>query len=195
MDDSEFIYEIENNLPSEVCKDIIERFEKDPRKFPGLMGLNRLDETIKKSTDLRISLSLEWKDIDNILYNCLKKGLDEYIQYIMNKMSNNINLTIMPFNTQLKDTGYQLQRSSVGGFYVWHHDYRYENNKKRLLTYIWYLNTLNPDDGGTTDFMCDKSVKPIEGKLVFFPATWTYVHRGGIVTNNIKYICTGFLTE
>jgi hypothetical protein len=36
-------------------------------------------------------------------------------------------------------------------------------------------------------------VKPEAGKLLFFPATWTYPHRGMMPISNDKYIITGWI--
>jgi hypothetical protein len=58
----------------------------------------------------------------------------------------------------------------------------------RIFTFMWYLN--KPDEGGDTDFVF-RRVKPEPGKLVVFPAAWTYPHRGCPAKN--KYVVTGWL--
>ena len=35
------------------------------------------------------------------------------------------------------------------------------------------------------------SVAPKQGKLICFPASWYFHHRGDVVTRGSKYICTG----
>jgi hypothetical protein len=181
-----YIYEIENSLSSEVCKDIIARFDKDDRRHPGYIGNNIYNETIKKSTDLCITGLSEWKDIDDILSKALSDGLSKYYTYLLDKIE------LRHFNYNLKDEGYQIQCSEKGGFYRWHNDDKMNFN--RVISCIWYLNTLELDDGGTTDFICGKSIKPVEGKLLLFPATWTYIHCGKPVNKN-KYICVTFLFD
>lgn len=188
----EFVYEIRNNLSSKVCQAIIDKFEDDPRKAPG-KTLRGVAPEIKRSTDLRISQLAEWKDIDTTLFECLDAGLKEYIQYIKQLIKDTDPDNILLTFSSIKDSGYQIQRVKEGEFYVWHHDG--DNNEKRLITFIWYLNTLELEDGGTTDFFCGKSVQPLEGTLVFFPATWTYIHCGKKVIGQTKYICTGFICE
>jgi hypothetical protein len=61
----------------------------------------------------------------------------------------------------------------------------------RVITYLWYLNDVN--DGGETEFCGDFKVKPRAGKLVLFPASWCYPHKGIMPLSNNKYIITGWL--
>lgn len=191
----EFIYEIENSLTEDICNIMIEKFEQDPRKFPGeTMGGVNLD--VKRSTDLRISILPEWKDIDIVLSNALTNGLQKYYKYLETISSqNNIGerdiFNMLLFFENIHDTGYQIQRVKENEFYTWHHDQNIFD--KRLITFIWYLNTLTLEDGGSTEFMCGKSINPVQGKLIFFPASWTYIHCGQPVKNTTKYICTGFI--
>lgn len=150
----------------------------------------------KKSTDLFITHMEGWSEIDSILKDKLTEGLKEYENYLKTSYEYNS----IPFKTTLGsvfgdmiDRGYQIQRTKKNEFYTWHHDSVQED--RRIITFIWYLNTLDPEvDGGTTDFECGKSIAPKQGKLIFFPATWTYVHRGKpVISDNAKYICTGWI--
>jgi hypothetical protein len=204
---SEYIFELKNNLHPDTCKHIIEKFESDDNKRPGLIIIDArtkslgVDSTIKSSVDLSIHPEDEnWKDVDKHLYERLSKGMREYTSYMKNmweKFDNEIIAkpelmqTVLFFNN---DTGYQIQRIEKGGYYTWHVDYA--PHHKRTIAFIWYLNTLNAEDGGTTDFLTQNvKIRPEEGKLIFFPATWTYVHKGSeVLTDNTKYIITGFIT-
>jgi hypothetical protein len=55
---------------------------------------------------------------------------------------------------------------------------------------LWYLNTVN--DGGETEILGDIIVKPEAGKLLLFPASWTFPHRGKMPISEDKYIVTGW---
>ena len=70
----DYIYTDHNALSEDLCKEIIDRFEKDDRKREGHIlrrGTVVVDKTLKDSEDLFITALKEWKDIDNILYkNC-----------------------------------------------------------------------------------------------------------------------------
>ena len=201
---AEYIYEIKNNLHLDVCKHIIEKFEQDKDKCPGRIVSGNIpggiiNPIIKDSTDLPINpSSKKWEDVDKYLSERLKDGIDKYIDYLKKLWTDHdhsfensqYSSTILFFQ---KDTGYQIQRITKGGHYVYHSDYA--ANYKRMVTFIWYLNDLNTEDGGTTEFLTQKvKIKPEAGKIIFFPATWTYVHKGSeVLTDNTKYIITGFL--
>ena len=59
-------------------------------------------------------------------------------------------------------------------------------NEHRIITYLWYLNTV--DEGGETYFYHGK-VKP--GKLVYFPFGIIIIRRNAI--SHDKYIITGWV--
>ena len=192
----DFVLEIPNNLPSDVCKEIIKRFGEDPTKYPG-ETLGGLSPHIKTSIDLPISSNNRFSDLDKVLYEQLKVGLKLYFEYLEITFKNIIGLdNIKHLNKQVfnntVDTGYTIQQVKKGGFYNWHSDY--SPNQDRLLAFIWYMNKIEDGKGGTTDFYCNKSIQPEEGKLLIFPATWTYFHTGVKNESDIdKYIVTGFI--
>ena len=210
MDDI-FIVEIENVLAPELCNEIIERFERDENKALGSTGIDLLSDT-KISTDLFISNKSNWDDINDILLKniyckykniyCKKmEKLTSADQWWCNSygkiLDSNGKKTTTPCRiagtVDLINTisGFQIQRTKKGEYYRWHDDNAEIEN--RYLTYIYYLNTLDEEDGGCTEFINGKKVKPEQGKLLIFPATWTCVHRGTPVLGKTKYIATGFL--
>ncbi|MEC7885356.1 MAG: 2OG-Fe(II) oxygenase [Pseudomonadota bacterium] len=179
-----FIYEFPNIISKEICEDIIKRFEKDKvNHYRGRIG-QKLDEDldIKRSTDLFISGKDEWKDVDQIFFDALKKAMIE----IKNKIDF--------FNGPFKDMGYAIQRTDKEEFYHWHIDGGSHEFSYRQLVAIFYLNTLSDEDGGTTEFFHQKiNVKPEVGKLILFPPFWTHKHRGRKVELGKKYIATTWI--
>jgi hypothetical protein len=78
------------------------------------------------------------------------------------------------------------------GIYTYHNDFNYEPCRYRLITFIFYLNSI--DHGGETEFKNGKyKIKPEQGKLLLFPASWTYPHCGKTPYSEDKYIITGWL--
>ena len=79
------------------------------------------------------------------------------------------------------------------GRYINHNDFSVEwsKNEYRVITYIFYLNDVN--DGGETQFWNNEKVIPEKGKLVLFPASWVYPHRGLMPKSSDKYIITGWI--
>lgn len=185
---NKFIWEKQNALTSEFCKNTIYKFERDLRKLSG-KTLGGIDTNTKVSTDICISQLNGWEDEDIVFCNSLKEGVIEYRDYIEKIIPNN------PLRIDLIDTGFQIQRTIGGeGFYNWHHDfYSSLNDGARIATFIWYLNdVIGP--GGETEFSDGTKIIPEEGKLIFFPATWTFVHRGIMPPKGtVKYLCTGWL--
>jgi len=179
-----FIFEFENALKKEDCSNIIEMFEnnKDDH-YQGKIGQNlNEDLDIKKSTDLFISGKEIWKDIDKLLFTALSKSLNE--------LKKEIDFFKGPF----KDMGYAIQRTESGQYYHWHVDGGSHEFSYRQLVAIFYLNSLDEDQGGLTDFFYqDVNIKPSTGKLILFPPFWTHKHRGAEVISGKKYIATTWI--
>ena len=96
--------------------------------------------------------------------------------------------------SNVKDEGYSIQYMKNGDFYKWHTDD--PGGNARFLSCIWYLNDVDGEDGGTTDFIFGKRIKPKQGSLLFFPSTWTYIHRAAPVKGNCeKYTCITWLSN
>ena len=68
---------IPNALELTTCSEIIERFEQDSRKAPGVTT-NGPQKDVKNSIDLSISHLDEWADIDKILFNSTNNSLELY---------------------------------------------------------------------------------------------------------------------
>ena len=185
----EFIYEIPNNLSPEKCEEIIRRFEESDEKTEGVTIGGDTDIKSKVSVDLGISGRPGWDDIDEHLCAQLKEGFKQYREHLKDSIA------VDELFRETQDLGYQIQRTEKGGYYSWHHDSVMRDG--RLVTYIWYLNSRDPmTEGGATSFLNGKHITPEQGKLIFFPATWTYMHMGmPIITDKHKYICTGWICE
>ncbi len=176
-----FIYEIRNALAGELCRDMIRRFEANiDQQYAGRIGQNQAEEnSVKKTTDLRISGRADWKDVDQALMQSLAKHFNEIGQ-------------AFPFFAvnSFKDIGYNMQRYQAGEYYHWHVDGGPGEFSQRQLVAIWYLNDVEGPGGETEFALQEVSVKPEEGKLVLFPPFWTHVHRAVTMENGVKYIAT-----
>jgi len=187
----EFIYECEDTFPVSFCNRVIEKFEKSDLKFKG--RANSGSNTIKKSTDIRIYDEPEWVEEEKYFHDTIRKAMKKYETFLLkmdvdDEVKKDISGTLM--NSYIHPP--QIQRTEPGQYYHWHHDQTYPPCWK-LFTYIIYLNDVEKDSGGTTDFSCGKIIQPKAGKIVFFPSTWTYFHRGKILEKGVKYIATNGL--
>lgn len=185
----EFIYEIENVLPKDVCEQIIERFKNDNRRGPAKLGggEGRIDYDVRKSTTLGISCLESWNDIDKVLFNAFSKALSEYRLYLEKYTLPKI---IEGIYCSVEDEGYSINEMKSGEFYDWHIDDMVKNGKRRAFSCVLYLSTLEEDQGGCTEFWCGKKCRPKQGKILIFPSGWTYIHRSAPVKNSgVKYTC------
>lgn len=196
----DFVFELPNSLSKEKCEEIIKLFEEDTRKGPGVVGRPAKVCTIKKSLDLMISPHKEWKDLDEYLHTQLAEGVKKYREHL-SKLGVGGILDFIFDRGNVIDSGYQIQKTTLGEYYGWHSDSSVSD--RRFLTFLWYLTGHDSlSEGGRTAFHpCagdgGKLVVPEQGKLIIFPATWTYLHSGLVFSpsdkSRIKYICTGWL--
>lgn len=174
-----FIFEQSEALTAELCREMIERFERhSEEQYPGRIGQTvNEDSGVKKTTDLVISGKEHWKDIDQALFRSLKTALLEFRE------------TFPYFKGPFKDMGYGLQRYQPGEYYHWHIDGGSHDFAMRQLVALWYLNDV--EHGGETEFLYQNiKVKPQTGKLILFPPFWTHEHRACVLDEGIKYIAT-----
>ena len=91
-------------------------------------------------------------------------------------------------------TSLKIQKTlPTEGYHVWHieHGKGYEN-EARALVFSIYLNDV--EDGGETEFLhFSKRVKPKTGRIVIWPASFPYVHRGNPPLSGEKYILTSWM--
>lgn len=175
-----FIYEIDDALPKDVCREMVRRFEENvDEQYQGRIGqLQEQDLEIKRSTDLVVSGKEHWKDIDRALFRSLSVVLHQFRE------------TYPYFKGPFKDMGYAIQRTNPGEFYHWHIDGGSHEFADRQLVAVWYLNDVE-GPGGETEFLFqDVKIRPQEGKLLLFPPFWTHEHRGATLQKGAKYIAT-----
>ena len=78
------------------------------------------------------------------------------------------------------------------GNFLNHVDVGNHDSARRFLVVFLYLNTV--EKGGETEFPTfDLKVSAERGKVLVFPSTWTYLHRGNTPISNDKYILGSYL--
>ncbi len=176
-----FIYRCAGALDASFCDEVVARFEtRTSDQYVGRIGQGAAMVTgIKRTVDVRVSGTEDWKDVDEMLFHSLKDALSAIA-------------SIHPYfaSNTFKDVGYNLQRYSEGGYYHWHVDAGPGEFSQRQLVAIWYLNDV-PGPGGETEFAFQKvKISPVRGDLILFPPFWTHVHRAVAVASIPKYIAT-----
>ena len=189
----DFIYEQPKQLTPQFCKNLIEKYETNDqairRRAQGHLGVGVWNEqtakSFKQSEDVNISHLSEFLQEDKILNIALAKLTQNYLDHL-----STFNYGFDPLiSLNYEDSGFQVQKTTPGGYYKWHHD----QIGRRYFTYIFYLNDVNHE--GQTEFVNGLKVKPEEGKGLIFPASWQYVHQGIAPKDEIKYIATGWISE
>ena len=198
-----YIYTNKISLSPEVCRDIIELFENEERKYDGITQ-GGLQKNIKDTKDFVIPENEpKWYKYHKFLSNELRRNLELYLNKLNENLSfqnvnqNTTNIYKHFENSKFSHTGFMAQRYIMNeGRYVYHHDFSVDikNKKNRVITYLWYLNDV--EEGGETDFPdLNLMIKPETGKLVLFPASWDFPHSGKIPISSNKYIVTGWLNQ
>ena len=193
--DGNFIFEIENFIPKELCDDIIQRFENEPRKEQSLIGSGTgpvLDLEQKNSVHIYMENMKDCNHISNEIHSKLNDALNvykrEFCNYFKryNENPNFINHTLFSYRP-FEICDFDVQRVTPKSHQRWHSD----EDINYAHTCIIYLNDLEIKDGGATEFACGRKVQPKAGKLLLFPAVWSNVHRGSFV-HKPKYMITAY---
>ena len=199
-----FIYENDYSMPDILCDEIIKKYEKNKDfHYEGLTH-GGVQKYIKDTKDFIIPKCLneteEWYKIENFLYKELKKNFEIYKKNLSNnieyKPENNHNILHKILDADQHIDCFMAQKyTKCIGKYIYHNDFHndFNNKRYRTVTFIWYLNDV--EEGGETEFWGTYKIKPKKGKLVFFPASWCFPHRGKMPISSDKYIITGWFYE
>ena len=79
------------------------------------------------------------------------------------------------------------------GYHVWHVEHgKGFDNEARAFVFSVYLNDV--EEGGETEFLhFSKRVKPKKGRIVIWPASFPYIHRGNSPLSGEKYLLTSWM--
>lgn len=197
-----YFYINQHSISKELCNDIINYFEiEDTGKYEGNTG-GGLRKDIKDTLDFQIPAKNEknkphWNRIRDLLEREINNNVKNYVKKIneaITVVEENSDNKYKVFNKFVSFDTMQIQRyTKLKGRYIYHEDFLtdWANKKYRVMTFLWYLNDVV--EGGETEFWGTHRIKPEAGKLLFFPATWTYPHRGMMPISNDKYIITGWI--
>lgn len=168
------------------CRAVIERFDGDERKTPGLVyrqGQVRGEQgSIKNSWDLEILDAGQWRP----LFRTIHPRIQACIRHYLSRSP-----VLQSFDLQV--TGYKIQKYPRGeGYFRWHADSTGRGVQSRQVAMILYLNDVA--QGGETEFFHQGiKVAPRAGQLLLFPAGWNYMHCGQVPVSQDKYIVQTFV--
>jgi len=181
------IFYVRELISKNLCRTIIENYERDPLKHPGhtvgSRGEKKSYDDVKVSTDLGIENQGAWAAIHNELHAAVS-------HVVVSIAAQFPSLQVWP----LQCTGYKIQHYKRNeGQFKWHFDALGPGAWERQLAVIIYLNSV--DEGGETSFHRQNlKVKPVAGDAVFFPTFWTHMHCGEIPKSGDKYVISSFVS-
>ncbi len=185
---ADFIGTYDGFITDDECDKVIKLFEAE-NKFNKTM--NRLDFEQAPITQKQDQQYFASKDSINVWWETFKSMIANFDQ-ALHHYKNNTGLEAAYdtlFYTHLK-----IQKTfPTEGYHIWHieHNKGFEN-EARVLAFAIYLNDV--EEGGETEFLhFKKRVKSKKGRIVIWPASFPYFHRGNPPISNEKYILTSWM--
>lgn len=188
----DFIGVYSDVYPEGYCQHLISEFDR--MELSGA-GANRIkSEGAKRhvKNDHQINMSFKGHDVFwfkdknpvDMFFDGLQRCYEDYVSVFSSLSEGKIRATTM-----------KLQRTGPGGgYHVWHGEQGNGDHANRVLVYMLYLNTLEPEEAGETEFLYQRErYKPTENTMILWPASYTHTHRGNTVFGSrSKYIVTGW---
>jgi hypothetical protein len=183
----ECIFYVRELLSIDLCRTLIENYQRDPNKRPGYTVDSRGEkishDNVKVCTDLEIQDNGVWQTAHTELHTAVSRA-------VLGVAEQFPSLQVFP----LSWTGYKIQHYKKNeGYFKWHFDALGPGAWERQIAMIIYLNSVA--DGGETCFHRQNlRVKPVAGDALFFPTFWTHMHCGEIARSEDKYIISSFVS-
>jgi|9_EtaG_2_1085328.scaffolds.fasta_scaffold08571_5 hypothetical protein len=178
----------DNYIDLKVCDELIKYFEANVKKNT-VMNRRQMENaprSQKDDTALLCYRGTSWLDTNEEVIAKVNECLQDY----ENETSFNNFCEI----NELHHGNQKIQKTLPGqGYHVWHVERLYRAPVcNRALVYTLYLN--DDFEAGETEFLQQKMrIKPKKGRILIWPASYPYVHRGNPPINGEKYILTSWL--
>ena len=181
----------DNALPKESCRKIIDYFESgdlttSPGQFGAENGAGKIDKSFKDSTDASLNMDNTHHrvemDISNMIIPTLHECTEKYKKKFPLLINNIGGWKCVP--------SYNIQRFTEGqGYHHIHCEASTIDSSNRILVWMIYLNNAKC---GTRFYYPRRDIRAREGRVVVWPADWTYPHSGITPNKGDKYIATGW---
>jgi len=183
----------DNTLPDDLCDQIIAAYEADSEGHQPGRTISGVDLQTSIRTVLMIGSRMEtpagaerWAALDKAIHNILVGSWSKYISDVPTGF-------YISGTAKIEDSGYHIQKYDKGrGYFRRHIDSSSFTVAFRVAAAIIYLNTV--EVGGGTRFPDrDITVDCVKGRILWFPATWTYEHEGLMPVSDHKWSISTFL--
>lgn len=178
---SSFIRIYENALEDDVCKYLIDIYEKNSEHWERL-DLNRKPNFTQLNLTALTETSEEISYINNYI-------LGRMIGYKNNYLSS-FGQEYFPIDHAYEQFRIKKYNNDGQDAFDFHVDVMDHQSAKRFLSFFWYLNDV--EEGGETMFW-DYKIKPKSGTLVIFPPLWMFPHCGKEPVSGPKYLLSTYL--
>ena len=196
MSINDFVFVKDKAFTDEFCDQIVDHFnlfEEHGLTVEGHSGKG-LDYDTKRTTDLDI---LQIPDLEKRYSNVITSKFNDYlIKEYLNKLPSQEHF---PGNHLFFDSTFyeclnvQRYKQGEGHYNAWHIETGNFQMSRRMFAFILYLTDVN--EGGETELLYSgMKIAPKKGRLLIFPSTFPYVHKGHMPLDNDKYILTTWLS-
>jgi len=188
----DFIGMYENVYADGFCQHMIEEFERLNQS--GMVGSRQQSENVPKTSKHDDSVMLNIRNHPTSSFEG-RPAIDVFFEGLQNCFDEYVSEFDVLKEPSLKCSSVKMQRTMPGGgYHVWHPEQGNGEQAWRGLVYSLYLNTLEHNAAGETEFLYQRlRIPPKENCMVIWPAGFTHTHRGNVVYgDNAKYIITGW---
>jgi hypothetical protein len=167
----DFICAWDNLIPDDFCDWLVHYIDNS-----GYLSPRRITYLTDKQVEMHNFSPGEADFLQGIVNQCATEYMDKYPYLQSNSYSSSC---VLLQKTEPKE-----------GFHAFHCEDSAWNTQTRTLAWMVYLNDV--EDGGETEFLYQQlKIKPVKGRIVIWPGSFTHLHRGNPPMSN-KYIATGW---
>jgi hypothetical protein len=192
VEHKDFIATYTDIYPEGYCRHLINEFDRLANSGAGSnrQTSDNVPTHIKNDHQILLNIGVHnaepfnGKDSVNMFFNGLQACYEDYTN----------NFSVLK-DSKIRGTVMKMQRTAPGGgYHVWHAEQGNGRFAERVLVYMLYLNTLELESAGETEFLYQQTrIRPVENTMILWPAAYTHAHRGNTVFGNTsKYIVTGW---
>lgn len=170
----------DNHIPPAFCDEIVRRFEG-----AGDHHVSAPFPPHRVFTEMNLMATPGWDDVTAKLIGAMQDGVRRYVD------DAGVSRVVWPEKNGYEQIRMKRYLPNGEDQFDWHVDVQDHASARRFLVYFWYLTDVA--EGGETEFQWGRSVRPQKGRLIMFPPTWEFPHRGAPVVDGVKYIVGGYL--
>lgn len=192
IEHDDFIEVYENVAPEGYCQHLIDQFELIVSKGAGSTRIQSENAPGHLKSDTQLGISLKGHNIEYFMDHNPVDGFFDLLQQCFNRYKEKYSILE---HCNLRATHMKMQKTNPGeGYHIWHFEQGPGYNANRAVVYLMYLNTLDQNSAGETEFLYQRRrIAPVENTMVLWPASYTHTHRGNVVHGTKpKYVVTGW---